>query len=369
MRISYVNGICVRHDAISNSVRNEIRVLSENGQHDVRLFAYACDFADIPYSLVESVGDIAMDPHFQSSDLIVFHFGVYYPLFDLTAVAPTGAKRLVVFHNITPKEVLPPSQWPTIERSCMQLPNAAWVDHVLCDSETNLLALQQASVSTPASVMPLPVHVTKGPASKTSFEDSILRILFLGRFVRSKGPQDLLNAMQAVMRDVPQGILVNVDLVGNMLFSDQELLTELRAAAAELERDYRGSLTVTFRGNVDDDAKHELLQRADMFVLPTYHEGFCVPIIEALASGCVVVAYENSNTPAISGGLASLTRTGDVASLAVAIRQAMELTASRHWRSEGYAEHLERAWLHACRFSPPLVAHRFLSFVESLVAA
>ena len=45
---------------------------------------------------------------------------------------------------------------------------------------------------------------------------------------------------------------------------------------------------------------------AGVFVLPTRHEGFCVPIVEALAAGCKVIACDNSNTPAVTGGLASL---------------------------------------------------------------
>ena len=47
-----------------------------------------------------------------------------------------------------------------------------------------------------------------------------------------------------------------------------------------------------------------------------------MPVLEALASGCKVISYDNSNLPAISGGLAQLVPTGDVAALAAAIADA-----------------------------------------------
>jgi glycosyltransferase involved in cell wall biosynthesis len=367
MRISYVNGICVQHDAISNAIREKIQLFLQVTEHDVRLYAYACEYGDIPFTKVESAADIALDSHFQSSDLVVFHFGVYYPLFDLLSAVPARAKCLVVFHNITPKEVLPREQWPTIERSQAQLANVVWADHVLCDSHTNLAALRAASITTPASVLPLPVMTERGPAAKPSFSDGATRIAFLGRFVRSKGPHDLLAALSIVMESLPPEQSVTVDMIGNLVFSDQGLLEQIRADALGLQTRFRGRLKISLHGNVSDQSKRDLLQAADLFVLPTYHEGFCVPIIEAMADGCVVVTYDNSNTPAITGGLALLTPTGDIVSLALALRSAMEKVASNPWRSRGYLDYLERAWLHVQQFEPSRISRRFLRFIDTFM--
>ena len=43
MKVAYVNGVCVHHDAISNSIE-EIRTLQAMG-YEVKLYAYACDHA------------------------------------------------------------------------------------------------------------------------------------------------------------------------------------------------------------------------------------------------------------------------------------------------------------------------------------
>ena len=121
MKISYVHGICMRHDAISNSIRDEIEWLSQS--HQVRLFAYACDQPQLPFTKVDDLRAVIFDPHFRASDLVVFHFGVHYPLFDALSVCPVNAKRLVVFHNITPKEFIAPSHHDTADLSFKQLAN------------------------------------------------------------------------------------------------------------------------------------------------------------------------------------------------------------------------------------------------------
>ena len=156
MKISYVHSLCVEHDAISEAIRNEIEWLLEQ-QHEVTLFCYECSFTNLPYKHVESLSDVAFDRHFQLSECVVFHYGIYYPLFDLLPVTPTSAQQIVVFHNITPKEFVPSGNHSTIDKSFKQLTNIAFSDHVACVSHTNLDVLRAHGIDTPASVLPLEI--------------------------------------------------------------------------------------------------------------------------------------------------------------------------------------------------------------------
>jgi glycosyltransferase involved in cell wall biosynthesis len=367
MKIAYINSVCVAHDAISTAVRDEIQWVQEAG-HEVRLFAYACDHGDLPFTRVEREADVIFDPFFQSCDLVVFHFGVYYPLFNLLPAVPRQAKRVVVFHNITPKEFLPQASHELIDRSFAQMANIVFAEHVICDSETNQEVLNRSGIRTPSTVIPLAVHTElRSPPRKPSFDDGVVRIAFVGRFVKSKGPGDLLAAVSSVMGE-DADLRIRLDLVGNLNFSDEMIVAEVQSRMRAMLNRYGARLQVNIHANAPESEKQRILSEADLFVLPTRHEGFCVPILEALASGCCVVAYDNSNTPAISGGLANLVPTGDVGRLASAIADTLTLTRTSSWKSGGYPKFLEAAMAHTRKFNPEAVRQGYLDFIERMLS-
>lgn len=365
MRISYIHSICAKNDAISNSIRDEISWLSGRG-HDIRFYAHACDQENIPFTKVNSISDIAFDSHFQASDLVVFHFGVYYPLFNLLALTPMGAKRLVVFHNITPRQFVAPENLPLIEQSFQQMANIHFADHVVCDSQTNLTVLREAGIHKPAVVLPLAVHAASGmPDRKPSHHSQVIRLVFIGRFVRSKGPGELLKALHGVLEG--QTVRVVLDMIGNLHFSDALVLREVSQAIDALHTKFGSRVQIKIHGNAADETKHQLLRDADALVLPTYHEGFCVPVIEALSQGCLVIAYNNSNIPSISGGFAMLTPTGDIPALTEAMQQAISTVSSDAWRSQGFSAYTAALQAYVANYSQPTAKQRFLDFLAKIV--
>jgi hypothetical protein len=368
-KIAYVNGVCVKYDAISTAVRDEVLALRANGFRNVHLFTHACDYPDVPHRVVAAPFDVAADRRFQDAELVVFHFGIYYPLFDLLGCLPRTVKRLVVFHNLTSRGVLSSDHHELMDRSLAQMRLIARADHVICDSETNLQTLRAAGIDIPATVLPLAVHLAPTPpAGKPSFADGIVRLAFVGRFVQAKGPLDLLAAVAQLGASVPDA-QVRLDMVGNVAFSDRQVLAEMKRAALGAEASWRGRLRVAIHGDASDETKQDLLRAADIFALPTYHEGFCVPILEAFASGCQVVVYDNSNTPAICHGLASLVATGDVAGFGRALADGLAKARSAEWRDGGYAAHAGTTGAYVRQFLPEVVEQRFVSFIRRFLEA
>lgn len=365
-RISYVNSACFKSNAVSNAIRDEIVTLMNNGFSHVRLYAYLCHYAEIPFTRVSGPADITTDPHFQASDLVVFHFGVYDPFLDLLPTVPRRAKRLVVFHNVTPKEFLPADHNERIDKTFAQMAHIATADHVICDSETNLAILRSAGIVTSASVLPLAVRLAMvPPPTKPSYQDGIVRLVFVGRFVRSKGPHELLAALDQLAEKRGEAAL-RLDLVGNISLSDPALVAEIGQASRLIEQKYGQRVAVRLHGDAGEQTKEALLQDADIFALPTYHEGFCVPLLEALASGCRLVVYENSNTPAVSNGFADLVPTGDVGRLAEALDRVVAQVRSARWQGRGpgsYRDFAERAGEYVGQFSPHRIGERFIDFV------
>jgi glycosyltransferase involved in cell wall biosynthesis len=106
-----------------------------------------------------------------------------------------------------------------------------------------------------------------------------VRLLFLSRLTREKGPFETLDALRLVRERYP-----DVELVMAGDGPDKEAL---QAHARTLGL----ASVVRFPGYVRGDAKAELLMASDIFLLPTsYGEGLPISILEAMAAGMVVVA-------------------------------------------------------------------------------
>lgn len=58
---------------------------------------------------------------------------------------------------------------------------------------------------------------------------------------------------------------------------------------------------VKMTGELDDQQVRKLVAGADLLVLPSLYEGFGLPIVEAMACGCPVLAANTSSLPEVGG--------------------------------------------------------------------
>lgn len=81
-------------------------------------------------------------------------------------------------------------------------------------------------------------------------------------------------------------------LVGGKGYGFEEVESEKRKAKSEKD--------IIITGYVSEEKKWELLKNADVFLFPTFYEGFGIPVLEAQSVGTPVVAGNNSSIPEIS---------------------------------------------------------------------
>ncbi len=98
---------------------------------------------------------------------------------------------------------------------------------------------------------------------------------------------------------------------------------------------------VTFTGYVSDEDLLALYNMARVFVYPSLYEGFGLPCVEAMASGCPVVTSNRGALLEVTGNAALHAEPEDVNDLAQAIRRACE--------DEALREQLIRDGLKRCR--------------------
>jgi len=107
-----------------------------------------------------------------------------------------------------------------------------------------------------------------------------LRLIFMGRLSPKKGVENLLKAMKLMEDD--QTVELSIYGTGDKHYRDS--LIKLARDLDLLDK------SVNFSGHVDGDDKRNAFLSADMCIIPSYTENFCMVVAEALAHGVPVVA-------------------------------------------------------------------------------
>lgn len=129
-------------------------------------------------------------------------------------------------------------------------------------------------------------------------------ILYLGRGDQRKNIQGLIKAFKILKQDhkIPHKLVLAGPNIGYKIYKD-------------LKND------IICTGYVDDAEKWSLLRNADVFVFPSFYEGFGIPVLEAQKVGTPVVAASTSSFPEVLGSSALLVNPYHPAEIAEAIHK------------------------------------------------
>ncbi|MGH8995375.1 MAG: glycosyltransferase [Acidimicrobiales bacterium] len=375
LKVAMYSGIVVRRDAVSWSLLHKLaalrRLIALGAPIDVTVFAQSIEDQEPEFVCCPSVAKLLARPEFWEADLHIYEEGMYYELFDSVYLVELDRPILAIEHNSTPAALVdvPPARL-AVERSHAQRRNLVRATRVACVSELNVEMARSAGVPEEAiSVLHLPPAIVPiGPVPPLAEGRGPIRLLYLGRFVRAKGIADMVELTTRLVTDHPGRF--HVTLAGDPRFSDAALL-EAATGLAESNPDQVELVLAP-----DDAAMAGLFGRSDALVIPSYHEGYCVPVVEALGFGRFVVAYAAGNLPNIVGGLGLLVPTGDVGALGDAVLElanaidslrsggeATVPTAQGPMTAEGWSAAVRR---HLGDYSAANFERRFLSLFEDL---
>ena len=275
-------------DAITNAMLLTRRLLREQGYRS-EIFVEHLD----PL-LANELRPLDEMPLHGEYVLIVRH-SMGFEAFDRVAALP--APKILIYHNITPPDLL--AEMPAL-RHYAQLGReqlARWrplVRGALGDSEYNAVELRRLGYDGAQACMLLfDVAALRARAAVKSAacRTGAFTILSVGRITPSKGQDDLVAAYAKFRRefDVPSRLV----LVGRHDGAGQAYLATLRdrMAAEGLEAH------VTLTGLVADDELHDWYSAADLYVSLSRHEGFGVPLVEAMAYDVPVLALPAGAVP------------------------------------------------------------------------
>jgi glycosyltransferase involved in cell wall biosynthesis len=347
-RIVHIIDGVFRYDAISDHLDDAWHALSGDSGCKASVLTRANERRDLPARLVSGVAELILDRDFLSADLLIYHFGIWDPLFDALLIGNGHARQAVFFHNLTPVSLAPPKDRRAMERSFVQLNNLRRADRLWPVSRTNAELLTGRGFD-PALIEILPLAVGSPPISCLAEKVMApIELLFLGRIVPHKGALDLIEALSRLRcRHLPR---FRLRIIGNLAASDAAYSEIVRRAAEGLEG------AVEFIGTVDNETRNRMLKAAHILAMPSYHEGFCKPLIEGLRAGCVPVGYAAENLRYTADGLCRMVAPGDVAALAEALSDTIGDVTSATTNSVAKLR-LDRGKMTAAEFADAACAH------------
>ena len=274
-----------RGDAIGDSARL-MRDAFRSWGHEADVYALELD-ADLRGGRPAVLGVGAGGP----GDVVVLHFALPSPL--TAAFRAHRGRRVLLYHNVTPPEYF--AGWDDdMARICRvgreELATlAGHCDLGLADSEWNRRELEALGV-TRTGVLPICLDFARyreapNPVLRRLLEDGRTNLLFVGRLVPNKKPEDLIRLASCWKRFVSPD--VRLVLVGK-LPRRRAYFDALQALA------YEEGFTpeeVVFTGHVAHDELLACYAAARVFVSMSEHEGFGVPLVESMLTRVPVLAY------------------------------------------------------------------------------
>lgn len=290
---------------------------------------------------------------------LLYHSSTFSPLADRLLARP---EPLVLdYHNITPAESFAPWE-PVIaagqQRARSQLRSLAPAAVLgLADSAYN--AAELVDVGCPRTVV-APIIVDTDAFAGPVDEDLVAKLtvtgthwLFVGRIAPNKAQHDLIKAFALYRRVFDPH--AELSLVGGV--SSDAYHRALRGLVQRLDL----AASVRLAGSVPPAQLAAYYRSADVFVCASEHEGFCVPLLEAMHHELPVVAYAATAVPETLGGAGLCLDDKSPAVVAAAV-----------WRVSSDAA-LRQQLVGAGRrrlvdFAPERTRSRFASAVEALTA-
>ena len=284
-------------DAIGDSARR-VRALLRDMGHQSDLYAMSID---------DSLRDDVIpwtDSGARRGDLTIFHFALVSPMTAEFARLRSG--RVLQYHNVTPAHYFAGYD-PAIFRLAMlgreDLKSlVGHTDIALGDSEYNRRELEALGF-TNTGVFPIAIdteritHAPRRPALEKLLEaEDWPNFLFVGRIVPNKKIEDHIRLAELYKRHVSEQyrfvFVGKTDATPKYYDAVQALIARFRMPPGRF----------IFTGPVPDADLATYYKMASVYISLSEHEGFCVPLLEAMAADVPVLAYSSTAVPDTLGG-------------------------------------------------------------------
>ncbi len=301
-----------QNDAISDEALCLQRIFRSWG-HASEIFCETRCIDPLERANVRDLDDY--EPVARAEDIVLLHLSIGSKINERFQYLPS--RKALLYHNITPAEgfrMINPSIAADLEAGRAQIASLAGVAEInLADSAFNAAELESMGFGD-VRVLPLVLDLERfnGPFDvflRRRLDDGALNVLFVGRCAPNKRIEDLIRVVHVLEKIMPERICRLIH-VGSYV-GTEAYYTLMLSQAREL-----GLRDVIFLGAASQAELIACYRTAKVFLCLSEHEGFCVPLIEAMIHNIPIVALARAAVPETLDGAGILIRDRDIALIA-----------------------------------------------------
>lgn len=216
----------------------------------------------------------------EQEDFDILHFHEpWVPVLSRQVLSRSNSVNIATFHGVVPETLMSRTVVRVVTPYALSILKYL---HELTAVSESAAEYVRSLTDAPITIIPNGIDLSRYSPQRGAKKTGQKTILYIGRLERRKGLKYLLQAYKLLQQDMDD---VQLLVAGDG--PDREKL-ELLADDLELRN-------INFLGYISDELKTELLQQADLFCSPAvYGESFGIVLLEAMASGLVTVAGNNS---------------------------------------------------------------------------
>lgn len=346
---------CSYGDAIGN--------MGLNHRYELRNAGYKSEiYAGKIHPLLS--GDVKTIPEMledlQKDDIIIYHFSIGSELSKILYALPN--RLILYYHNITPPHFFRGFHDVLMKQCSLgreELKSfVARTDLAVAPSNYNRLELAESGFKKTATV---PVVLSREKLLKNTsvsvesvYNDKKTNVLFVGRIIPNKKIEDVIKTFHLYKQQYnPSSRL----FITGSYKSFEGYLDWLRRLVKKLGLKNH----VIFTGHVSDEELGAYYRIADVFIMMSEHEGFCVPLAEAFLWDLPVIAFDAGAVGETMRGGGILLAKKDFTMIAELIHKLIESTSYRETVIVSQREALSKLEKDSKKHSLPVIINKYLA--------
>ena len=347
MRVVHIMPTITFGDGVSNDALQIQKLLMEHG---IMSHIYAENIgAKVPAEIVHPIADL---PKTDENDIIIYH-GSQGTELNYRMETLKARRKIMVYHNITPG-----SFFAEYSENLERLVEEGYagmrfladkLDCCIADSAYNAEQLRAMGYQCQIEVCPIliPFSDYDTEPDQALIErlkaDHFENFLFVGRITPNKKQEDVIRCFYYYHKYYnSQSRLI---LVGNYEGMESYYLRLLKYVYQLHLQDY-----VVFPGHISFREILAYYHAADAFLCMSEHEGFCIPVVEAMYFSIPVIAYRSTAVPETLGSGGLLTDSKDGPLVAAMMDRVIRDKDLRSW-----IKHKQQLRIESFRKAPELM--------------